>query len=312
MFLCPALAQATDMTSITLLKSSVPAPGTETIDATRYQGSDPEKPEDLLNKYDPWAGNQSLSPCRDSQRIPTKNKTSFTLGIKTQRVSSRHIAAMPTIIEDITEGQGEIANEEVETNEEKPENTSGEEKSVIKLPSTESRELNRDFSFMWQDSDTEDEGEGDIDISSWGLGNYENETSLEEEIQESSLVRNTSQIKKHGVTWPPSGTFLSTSGIWQDDIFSWHTQRIWGEETYKPPRKMWFSIAPLEHGEGLTIKRGKVKLIDKLRYGRLGLRISQAEITEGEHQALKEPSIRRYRCQPSPLRLCFTAISEDE
>jgi hypothetical protein len=77
-----------------------------------------------------------------------------------------------------------------------------------------------------------------------------------------------------------------------------HAEEERRERTFVP-------IAPLT--KGLNHKR--ISYIQKWVLEKAGINANDSIPTRGEHYALREPTLRAYRCKPSPLRRCWTNVT---
>jgi hypothetical protein len=63
---------------------------------------------------------------------------------------------------------------------------------------------------------------------------------------------------------------------------------------------------------GLEVVQKIPAMIEKDLLARKGIRMEQKQLTMGEYKALKDPTIGRFRCKPSRLRLSYTIDPELE
>ena len=279
---------------------------------TQCQKYDIENPEDAWEKNDPWVDFRYSSRQYGPQTTETvgEDTSPITMGVCALTISVKRTIAVSSIVEDSHKEDNIKAVEEVDISEERQDSTTGTE-DTLPLSSVQSIKNESKSSLTWQDIQSNDDDE-DNDMSSYDSrirSNDGNENCTEEDSPEVSSEE--TELREYDPK-TPHGLHVPSTGIWQDYLFCWNTRRIWQEDHYRPPQRTWDSIASLGEKEGLQIKGGKLTNIDILRHRDLGLKISQAAITEGEYQALKEPLIKDYRCQPSPLRLCVGLLSEDD
>jgi len=269
-----------------------------------FQNYDINSPEIVWVDDDRWIEFRYFSHNRGSLMAGGENLPSNTSDRDALTISVKHTASDFDYHEDFNEVDDVKLIEEVYTTQQHLDSTTGEDESNPNYSTSK-------FNFVWQEGDGND-GEEECDRSSSTTGeafNYQNGSCLEEEVKD--LGSGDKEIVGYRED-TPHGWIVPSTGVWQDYLFCWNTRRIWQEGQYQPPRRTWKSIAPLEQGERLQLTGRKLTKFDKIRYSHLGFQISQKAITEGEHQALKEQSIRKYRCRPSSLRLCQTNISDLE